>query len=69
MIENKSGKQGTEFMLADKYYPSSKRCNCCGNINKNLKLKDRKYECEVCGYAEHRDFNASYNLRDYPEVM
>ncbi|HAS80332.1 MAG TPA: transposase, partial [Fusobacteriaceae bacterium] len=32
----------------------------------NLKLKDRKYVCD-CGYAEDRDLNAAFNLRDATE--
>ena len=68
MIANKQHKQGLGFCLANRYYPSSKCCNCCGNIKKYLKLSERTYVCEACGYVEDRDFNASFNLRDYPEV-
>ena len=68
MIANKQHKQGLGFCLAKRYYPSSKCCNCCGNIKKYLKLSERTYVCEACGYVEDRDFNASFNLRDYPEV-
>lgn len=63
-IEYKCRFYGIEFVKANRYYPSSKRCNRCGNINKNLKLKDRTYKC-ICGYTEDRDLNASFNLRDY----
>ena len=38
-------------------------CNKCGAINKDLKLKDRIYQCS-CGYIADRDYNASINLRD-----
>lgn len=55
---------GIEFVEVSRWYPSSKRCNNCGLINKNLKLSDRIYRCE-CGYHCDRDLNASYNLRDY----
>ena len=48
----------------DRLYPSSKLCNSCGYIHKDLKLKDRTYECKECGYIEDRDLNASFNLRD-----
>ena len=44
-IEYKCRFSGIEFVKASRYYPSSKRCNRCGNINKNLKLKDRTYKC------------------------
>ena len=55
---------GTEIRIANRFYPSSKTCHNCGNIKKNLKLKDRTYRCDVCGYTEDRDKNASLNLRD-----
>lgn len=52
-----------ELRIVDRFYPSSKLCNSCGSIKKDLKLSDRIYKCE-CGYIEDRDLNASYNLRD-----
>ena len=50
-----------EVRLVDRFYPSSKLCNKCGKIKKDLKLSDRIYKCE---YIENRDLNASFNLRD-----
>ncbi|WP_300280535.1 RNA-guided endonuclease InsQ/TnpB family protein, partial [Peptacetobacter sp.] len=49
-----------EVRLVDRFYPSSKLCNKCGKIKKDLKLSDRIYKCE-CGYKEDRDLNASFN--------
>ena len=54
-----------KFIQADRYYPSSKTCNCCGNIKKDLKLKDRVYVCDKCGLVIDRDKNASINLSNY----
>lgn len=53
-----------EVREVDRFYPSSKTCNSCGEINRNLKLSDRIYKCGRCGYIEDRDINASMNLRD-----
>ncbi|MCB2289613.1 transposase [Clostridium sp. CS001] len=53
-----------ELRVVDRFYPSSKTCNCCGYINKDLKLSDREFICLECGVIEDRDKNASYNLRD-----
>lgn len=58
---------GIEIRIADRFYPSSKRCHACGNIDKELRLSDRIYVCPVCGYTEDRDVNASLNLRDAKE--
>lgn len=54
-----------ELLKADRFYPSSKKCSCCGSIKKDLKLKDRTYKCSSCGLAIDRDFNASLNLANY----
>lgn len=58
--------EGIELRVVSRWYPSSKKCNCCGKIKKDLKLSDRVYTCE-CGYTNDRDFNASLNLRDSTE--
>lgn len=54
-----------EFITADRFYPSSKLCSCCGNVKKDLRLSDRTYRCTVCGNVMDRDYQASVNLRNY----
>ena len=63
-LEHKCNLFGVELRIVDRFYPSSKTCNSCGCIKKDLKLKDRTYKCNECGYVEDRDLNASFNLRD-----
>ena len=65
-IEYKSVWNNIPVIIADRFYPSSKLCSCCGNIKKDLKLSDRIYKCE-CGNVIDRDFQASLNLKDYGE--
>ena len=55
---------GIELRVVDRFYPSSKICHCCGSVKSDLRLSDRTYHCDECGYAEDRDYNASLNLRD-----
>lgn len=55
---------GIEFIQVDRFYPSSKKCSCCGNIKKDLKLSDRVYVCK-CGLNIDRDLNAAINLKNY----
>lgn len=55
---------GAELIVADRYFPSSKICSCCGNKKETLKLSDRTYKCENCGLKIDRDLNASKNLAD-----
>lgn len=61
-IEYKCEYKGISFHLADRFFPSSKNCSSCGNIKRDLKLKDRVYICEHCGLQIDRDINASINL-------
>ncbi|KEI08985.1 RNA-guided endonuclease InsQ/TnpB family protein, partial [Clostridium novyi] len=63
-MEYKCKLYGIEFIEADKWYPSSKTCSCCGAIKKDLKLSDRVYKCN-CGLVIDRDLNASINLSRY----
>ena len=58
-----------EFIEADRYYPSSKKCCVCGNIKKDLKLSDRVYKCDECGNEIDRDYQASINLKRYVDVV
>ena len=62
-LQVKCNENGIELRIADRWYPSSKMCHCCGCIKKDLKLSDRVYRCG-CGYVEDRDLNAALNLRD-----
>ena len=64
-IEYKAELYGIEVVVADRWYPSSKTCSCCGNIKKDLKLSDRVYRCIECGLMIDRDVNASINLARY----
>ena len=57
--------RGIEFVQASRFYPSSKICHRCGCVKHDLKLKDRTYVCDKCGYVEDRDFNAALNLMSY----
>ena len=56
---------GIKFVQVDRFYSSSKTCSSCGNVKKELKLKDRVYICEECGLEIDRDKNASINLGNY----
>ena len=52
-----------ELRMVSRTYPSSKRCSNCGNIKKDLKLKDRTYTCSLCNLTIDRDKNAGINLQ------
>ena len=68
-IEYKCGWNNILFVIADRFYPSSKLCSCCGHIKKDLKLKERIYKCGVCGNVMDRDYQAALNLKRYGEKV
>lgn len=41
-----------------------KLCHVCKNINKNLCLKDREWECSCCHSKHDRDINAAINIKE-----
>ena len=63
-IEYKSAWNNISVIIADRFFPSSKLCSCCGTIKKDLKLSDRVYKCE-CGNVIDRDYQAALNLKKY----
>ena len=65
-IEYKSVWNNIPVIIADRIFPSSKLCSCCGAMKKDLKLSDRIYKCE-CGNVIDRDHQAALNLKKYGE--
>lgn len=65
-IQYKSEWNNICLIIADKFFPSSKLCGCCGRIKEDLKLSDRIYKCD-CGNIIDRDFQAALNLKRYGE--
>ena len=65
-VEYKSTWNNIPLIIADRFFPSSKLCSCCGEIKKDLRLSDRIYQCD-CGNIIDRDYQASLNLKRYGE--
>lgn len=62
LIYKKEWYRGKLF-IANTFFPSSKRCHICGDVNKSLKLSQRTWTCKN-GHKLHRDHNASKNLEN-----
>ena len=62
-LEEKCAAAGKAYVKISRYYPSSRKCSCCGRIKEDLSLSDRVYICS-CGYREDRDINAAVNIRE-----
>lgn len=63
MLEYKLERKHKVYVKIDRFYPSSKRCSCCGRIKEDLQLSERIYACP-CGNVMDRDINAAINIRD-----
>lgn len=64
ILEYKANWYNRKIVYVDRFYPSSKTCNHCGYINKQLKLSDRQWACPQCGELIDRDYNATLNILD-----
>jgi len=63
-FEYQCNHKGIDFIIADKFYPSSQICSDCG-FRKKMSVDKRIYNCEHCGLSIDRDLNASINLSNY----
>ena len=68
LLERKCREYAIQLRIADRFYASSKMCSRCGHIKRDLKLKDRVYECAECGLVIDRDYNAALNLRSCMKI-
>ena len=64
-LEYKAGWASVEIIVADRFYPSTKRCSNCGNVKADIKLSERLYICNNCNSRIDRDLNAAINLLNY----
>src|SRR5574344_394948 len=64
-LEQKGQDYDCKVIKADRYFPSSKLCSCCGWKYENLTLDIRKWTCSKCGTSHIRDVNAAINLKNY----
>ncbi|WP_425953731.1 IS607 family element RNA-guided endonuclease TnpB [Xylanimonas sp. McL0601] len=60
-LEYKAAWYGSTVIVADRWYPSTKTCSSCGDINPELTLADRAWACP-CGAVHDRDRTAALNL-------
>ena len=64
LLQDRIRRYQTSVVIADKYYPSTKKCMRCGKI-KEMKINDRIYNCDCCGLVIDRDYNSAINLANY----
>ena len=48
-------------LVIDRFFPSTRMCPRCGDINEGITLSERIFACG-CGYTEERDVKAAKTL-------
>jgi len=66
LLAYKAAWYGAELTLADRFYPSTRRCARCGTVGEALSLSERTFRCSSCGHEADRDTNAAACLAQYP---
>ena len=64
MIKYKAKWYNRQFVQIDRWFPSSKKCWACGEINDDLERGEREWECPNCHAPLLRDLNAALNILD-----
>ncbi|MDW2646000.1 RNA-guided endonuclease TnpB family protein [Citrobacter sp. HN-141] len=54
---------GRSVVAIDQFFPSSKRCSCCGYTMPKMALNVRSWICPECGADHDRDINAARNIK------
>ncbi len=62
-LEYKAEWYGRKVIAIDRFFPSSKRCSCCGYTLSHLDLSVRKWICPSCKKIHDRDINAACNIK------
>lgn len=68
MLEYKAAWYGKEVRVADRFFPSSKRCSSCGHIHETMALGVREFDCVECGAHHDRDENAARNILQFAKA-
>jgi len=61
-LEYKATWYGARLVIADRWFPSTRTCAGCGQVNHELTLAESVWTCP-CGAIHDRDVNAAVNLQ------
>ncbi|UNH41706.1 transposase [Moellerella wisconsensis] len=62
-LEYKAEWSGRSLVAIEQFFPSSKRCHCCGYTLSKLALNTRSWVCPECNTEHDRDINAAKNIK------
>ena len=61
MLEYKASRYGRTFGRVSRFFPSTRMCSDCGQVNDKMALNVRAWDCP-CGSHHDRDLNAAHNV-------
>lgn len=62
-LDYKGDWAGRQVVKIDQWYPSSKKCSCCGHLMEKMPLNVRFWVCPACQAEHDRDVNAARNIK------
>ena len=62
ILSYKANWYGKEVLKINSFFPSSKKCHCCGFKMKDMSLSIREWKCPSCFEIHDRDINAAKNI-------
>ena len=65
-LSYKTGWYGSQLVVADRWFPSSKTCHACWHVQ-DIGW-DEEWQCDGCSVTHQRDDNAAVNLARYEEA-
>jgi putative transposase len=66
-LSYKTGWYGSQLMVADRWFASSKTCHACGHVQ-DIEW-DEHWTCDACSASHQRDDNAAINLARYEDTV
>lgn len=60
--------KGKNIVKVFRGFASTKICNVCKNLNEDLKISQKIWECPVCKKKINRELNAAENIRDWEMI-
>ena len=63
-LEYKCEWRGVNLLKIGRFEPSSRTCDACGTVNRELTLSDRTWTC-ACGTEHDRDYLAARNIKRF----
>lgn len=64
LLDGKCQKHGRQFVIINRWTPTSQKCHACGESGGKKELDIREWQCLYCGAVHDRDVNAAINIKD-----